>query len=530
MRSFFGLFARTVHPSARPPLRTRLKLESLEDRTLPSADVLVGSIMASPAESKGVIDLGGTNLLSVPWDGQIGTDFIIPHSFGEVAAGSQGDLFFVGPYQGQDGVFKIDHATQNVSRVLDTQYDRIALGPGESVVGLLIPRVEIFPLSYSIQQNGQTVLTVIPKNQNPDPNAADNAINDIAVNAAGDIYFTGIYQGQDGVFRIDHATHEVSRVLTTSYQRIALAPNGDIVGSGISQALGHANAYIDVNGIRNVTLDNTTYPVLSAVAIGANQSLYFTGTYGGQTGVFRIDGYRNQSPATPPVVTRVSSTFYDNIAVESDAQTSPGTGNAFVSPQLSLVPKDPAAWVRQYGAGKAPAQAAQDYWNIAAQWGREVDGYYHSFLHRAADAAGRAFWISQLAAGTDETAVIQGFLTSAEYTQVHAGPTAYVEALYQDVLGRSADAAGEASWRAFLAAEGSPAAVVQGFLHSTEAVTGVVDSLYAAYLHRQADAAGRSFWVGQLQSSHQTLAKVAQAFLAAPEFYTGAAASNATQA
>jgi hypothetical protein len=323
MRSIFRIFACPVKPNAGPPLSSKLKLECLEDRTLPSADVLVGSIMASPVESKGVINLNGTNLLSVPWDGRIGIDFFIPHSFGEVAADSSGDVFFVGPYRGQDGVFKIDHVTRRVSKVLDTQYDRIAIGPGDSVVGLLIQRVEIFRLSYSIQRNGQTVLTVIPKSQNPDPGAADNSINDVAVNGNGDIYFTGTYRSQDGVFKIDHATDRVSRVLMISYQRITLAPNGDIVGSGLSQAPDHFNAYIDVNGIRNVTLDDVAYPVPSSVALGADQSLYFTGSYGGQTGVFQIEHYRNQSlglaeSAVRLVVTRVSSTPYDNIAVEQD--------------------------------------------------------------------------------------------------------------------------------------------------------------------------------------------------------------------
>jgi hypothetical protein len=620
MRSLFRIFARPGKQNAWPPRRSKLKLECLEDRTLPSADVLVGSIIASPTESKGVIDLNGTNLLSVPWDGQIGVDTLIPHSFGEVAANPVGDIFFVGPYQGQDGVFKTDHATDLVSKVLDTQYDRIALGPGDSIVGLLIPRVEIFPLSYSIQRNGQTVLTVTPKNQNPDPSAADNSINDVAVNGNGDIYFTGTYQGQDGVFKIDQATNSVSQVLTTSYQRIALAANGDIVGSGISQAPDHYNAYIDVNGVRNVTLDNTAYSVPSSVAVGANQSLYFTGTYGGQTGVFRIDLYLSQ-PLPPGiwigvrlVVTLVTSTPYDNIAVEQAAQTShvsgrvfmdyPGTGqpdaaspglagvtvyldlnrsghfdagdpatvtdangdytltswgggsftvaevppsgytptspsggnttimgsvgqtlsgvdfgNRSASPELPLVSEDAVTWVEQNSAGKSPAQAAQDYWDSADQWGREVDGYYHSFLHRDADAAGRAFWVSQFATGADEAAVIQGFLTSAEYAQAHAGHAAFVEALYQDVLGRNADAGGEEYWLGRLAAGASQAGVVQGFLHSTEAVTRVVDSLYAAYLHRQGDAGGMNYWVQQLQSGQETLGKVAQAFLASPEFY-----------
>jgi hypothetical protein len=626
MRSRFRLFTGSVKHKTRRPLSSKPKLESLEDRTLLSADLLVGSITGSPVTPNGVIDLNGTHLLSIPWNGQIGTDFFIPQSFGEVATGSQGDIFFVGPYQGQDGVFKYDHSTDLVSRVLATQYDRIALGPGDSIVGLLIPRVEIFPLSYSIQRDGQTVLTLIPKSQNPDPNALDNSINDVAVDSTGDIFFTGIYQDQGGVFKIDQATNSVSRVLTTSYQRIAIAPNGDIVGSGISQTADGYNAFIDVNGIRNVTLDNTTSLVPSSVAVDANQTLFFTGTYGGQTGVFRIDNYRNTPPAGTPVrltVTQVSSTLYNNIAIEQDVWVIQVSGSVFVdyvvdrppgpldynyanppalagvtvyddlnfsghfeagdpftvtdanghytltkpggvldlnevappgytvdsvtgyppgflggpgllppianfhnrisSSLLSLEHVDPHGWVQQNGAGKSPAQAAHDYWDSANQWGREVNGYYQSFLHRDADAAGGAHWFGQFAAGASEATVIQGFLTSAEYNQMHAGHTAFVDALYQDLLGRSADAAGEAFWVGRLAAGASEAEVVQGFLQSTEAVTRVVDSLYAAYLHRQGETAGMNFWVQEIQSGRETLGKAAQGFLASPEFRADAA-------
>ena len=191
----------------------------------------------------------------------------------------------------------------------------------------------------------------------------------------------------------------------------------------------------------------------------------------------------------------------------------------FSSPLLSLVSVDPASWVGQYGAGKSPAQAAKDYWNATDQWGREVDGYYHAFLHRDADAAGRAFWIGRFDAGADEGTIIQGFLTSDEYTRAHAGDVPFVESLYQDVLNRSADVAGEQYWRGLLAAGASHGEIAQGFLQSTEALARAAESLYAAFLHRPGEVSGINFWVGELQSGRETLGQVAQAFLASDEFY-----------
>ena len=516
-------FAPHVKRHAPVRLRGRLQLEALEERLVPTVDFLVGSIVASPGASQGVIDLNGTHLLSAPWDGQMGTDFLIPHSFGEVAAGSQGDIFFVGPYQGQDGVFKMDHATQSVSKVLDTQYDRIALGPQDSVIGLLIPRIEIFPMSYTIQRDGQTVLTVVPQKFNADPNAADNAINDVACAGNGDIYFTGTYQGQDGVFKIDGLSNDVSQVLTTSYERIAIAPNGDIVGAGISRGTDHDNAFIDVNGVRNLTMDNSSFNA-TAVAVNANQSLYFTGVYQGQSGVFRIEHYINHplppgaGAAVLPVVTRVSPTLYDNIAIEQDPLVHTQVDKHVGSPQLNLASADAAAWIGQFGGQMKPSQAAQIYWNSIDRWSGEVDGYYQSFLNRTGDDAGRAFWISQLASGVDESAIVQGFLSSPEYTQAHAGNAGFVAGLYQDILGRSAAAGEQGYWLGRLAAGATHAEIAGWFLQSSEAVNQVVDSLYTAYLQRKSDAGGLAYWTQQLQSTNASLGQTAQAFLASAEF------------
>jgi hypothetical protein len=529
MRSTFRIFARAVKQNARHPLRGKLKLEALEDRTLPSADVLIGSIMASPAQPKGVIDLNGANLLSVPWDGQIGTDFLIPHSFGEVAAGSQGDVFFVGPYQGQDGVFKIDHATKAVSSVMNTQYDRIALGPADSVVGLLIPRVEFFPLSYDIQRNGQTVLTVVPKDRNPNPSAADNSINDVAVDGNGDIDFTGTYQGQDGVFKIDHATNSVSRILTASYQRIALGPNGDIVGSGISQAADHYNAYIDVNGIRNVTLDNTAFPVdPRAVAVGANQSLYFTGAYGGQTGVFRIEQYRNKSlgpagTAVRLVVTRVLSTPYDNIAVEVAASNL--TGNAAIVQSLFVQflhragdttnPQDAGGWVSLLDHGTPLSTVANGVIRSPEALGWQVEGLYQRLLGRDAAASEQAAWAFQIQHGQTLESVNEQILDSAEYQGRFSSDKDLVQSLYRALLHRDGSDAEVAGWLAPLPTVGR-AGVVQGFVTSLEFRTDEIGDDYNQLLHRSPSAAEVAGWLAA-QMDALTMNVL---FAASPEFQT----------
>ena len=49
-----------------------------------------------------------------------------------------------------------------------------------------------------------------------------------------------------------------------------------------------------------------------------------------------------------------------------------------------------------------------------------VDVLYETFLGRAADAGGRADWVSQLNAGADRHNVMAGFYNSAEFNNIMA--------------------------------------------------------------------------------------------------------------
>jgi hypothetical protein len=161
---------------------------------------------------------------------------------------------------------------------------------------------------------------------------------------------------------------------------------------------------------------------------------------------------------------------------------------------------------------------AEGFWDSAEHRGLQVDQFYATYLHRAADAGGRAFWVSALAGGMGEEQVAEGFLTSAEYRQAHASPAAYLSGLYADVLGRTPDPDGLAAWQS--AAQGglSQEALADGFLHSREEHLQVVDRYYTDYLGRAGEPAGVAGWVEALEAGLDP-AQVAQAFLASDEFY-----------
>jgi Domain of unknown function (DUF4214) len=93
----------------------------------------------------------------------------------------------------------------------------------------------------------------------------------------------------------------------------------------------------------------------------------------------------------------------------------------------------------------------------------------------------------------------------------------FVQALYSDFLGRSADATEIAGWRAVLVNRGS-APVVAGVARSEEALRRFVDEVYRYILARPADPAGEASWVAQLERGVLNVEGLIVGFLLSPEF------------
>jgi hypothetical protein len=163
---------------------------------------------------------------------------------------------------------------------------------------------------------------------------------------------------------------------------------------------------------------------------------------------------------------------------------------------------------------------ADGFWQSVEHRVLEVNQFYGEFLHRAADDAGRAFWTNAFLSGASELEVMDGILTSTEYTASHSSDTAFVNGLYEDVLSRAPDAAGQAAWLQALAGGASRGGVAQLFLTSGEANRRVVDDYYANFLGRSGDQAGEAFWLSQLQNGRASFESVAVAFLSSDEYLT----------
>jgi hypothetical protein len=176
-----------------------------------------------------------------------------------------------------------------------------------------------------------------------------------------------------------------------------------------------------------------------------------------------------------------------------------------------------------YGPDTVEAQAARLY---QAAFGREPD------------ASGLSYWAEALHGGRSLDDIASGFLGSAEFTARHAGldDAGFVNSLYQNVLGRDADAPGSAYWVGVLAGgsasrsqalasfsesaenKSRTASVVQAGVWAPDANAASAARLYYATLGRAPDADGLSYWTNQINSGAATLHQEADGFVTSAEF------------
>ena len=103
-----------------------------------------------------------------------------------------------------------------------------------------------------------------------------------------------------------------------------------------------------------------------------------------------------------------------------------------------------------------------------------VVAVYDAFVGRLPDAAGLQFWVDSLRHGESLGRLIEGFLGSGEFAGLaqSSNNALYVGALYDRVLGRSADSQGQAYWTDLLErGVVSRKDMALSFLQSTESAT-----------------------------------------------------------
>jgi hypothetical protein len=157
--------------------------------------------------------------------------------------------------------------------------------------------------------------------------------------------------------------------------------------------------------------------------------------------------------------------------------------------------------------------------NSAENYGDFIAQEYSNLLGRAPDASGFNYWLGQLESGVSPEAVEAGIASSPEYIQNHGNDqVAWLDGIYQNLLGRAPDIDGIDHWMANLAAGEDAGSVASEIATSVERETNVIEQDYALFLGRTANDDEVGHWIGQFQRGW-TRADVANDIVASDEFF-----------
>jgi len=184
-------------------------------------------------------------------------------------------------------------------------------------------------------------------------------------------------------------------------------------------------------------------------------------------------------------------------------------------------------WNDKLRSGTTGASVAYGFFFSKELIGRNVsneefiDILYRTLLNRPADAAGKAYWLSQMLPGYPRENIFAGFVNSIEFDNLckQAGvvrgtytPPAggmirvFVTRLYRETLNRAPDQGGLDYWTNILLNGASGSEVARGFVFSNELTNrklsnaDFVEVLYKTLMGRGSDAAGKAYWVNYLNS------------------------------
>ena len=172
----------------------------------------------------------------------------------------------------------------------------------------------------------------------------------------------------------------------------------------------------------------------------------------------------------------------------------------------------------QIVAANVLAPVAEAFAHSSEYYNGIVRTYYQDFLGRAAGSSEHSFWAQSLQAGVRDEIVLSQILGSDEYFQNSGGTNQdWLNHLYQDLLNRAPDQAGQNAWLNSLAAGATRQQVASLIDTSGERDALVVGAYYQFYMGRAGSAAEINGWVGILRTG-ATQEQVVTIFLGSPEF------------
>lgn len=175
-------------------------------------------------------------------------------------------------------------------------------------------------------------------------------------------------------------------------------------------------------------------------------------------------------------------------------------------------------WSAQLAGGLSRAAFTNALTHSDEYYRRLVATDYQAYL-RQVDAASLSYWANQFEHGLTDQQFESILLGSDEFYQRHGGTnTAWVEAIYQALLGRSADSQSESYWNNQLQAGVSRQAIAYQIAAGPEALSRLVERDYQQNLGRAPAAAEVNYWVVQLEHGASNESILAS-FVASDEFF-----------
>jgi type VII secretion-associated serine protease mycosin len=286
--------------------------------------------------------------------------------------------------------------------------------------------------------------------------------------------------------------------VNTTTTRLVDGVNGAVVPA----AVGYASKKITITPSAPLRAGSPYIVELSGIADAAGNVL--------------VDGHEFRFTTTPnawyPFATAtalVQQQYRDFLGREGD----PG-GVAYWANLLAAGTVTPAGVARSF-------MTSPEFASVVAP----VTRLYLAYFLRSPDYAGLQYWVGLHRAGTPLAGISDAFAGSAEFVGVygHLTNAEFVELVYNNVLGRPADAAGKAYWLGKLnSGQLSRGGVMLAFSESPEFVTTnsarvLVTLAYVGMLRRAPDADGLAYWIGVLQAGG-SIETLIGGFFQSPEY------------
>jgi hypothetical protein len=195
-----------------------------------------------------------------------------------------------------------------------------------------------------------------------------------------------------------------------------------------------------------------------------------------------------------------------------------------------------AQWGLPGGGGGGPGTPQRFFANLlqlanglthsAEYYQNLVAGVYQRYLGRAPEARETAAWVGLLQGGLSDEALEAGFIGSAEYIQDHGGDwAAWVQGMYQDLLGRTPASWEVDAWVNNLAAGEAPSQVAYGFAASAEREAQRVTTDYQTFLGRDPSMDEISAWVAAFVNGASN-ESIMGGFAGSPEYFQNSTKGN----